>query len=406
MRIAFVSPLFPSPGEPLRGAFNYKLVGSLSKFAEIEVFCPGATIPLRNSLRRKSAGYTDRGLGLTENRLSVTYVPYPSIPFLTRPLNYISCGARLRPLLEKSRPDLVLASWVHPEGFGALNACEALSVPIVIQAVGTDLRRKWDAFARRSIRESLKRSNAILTVSRELKECAVAYGAEPDKVFPVLNGCDATVFFPRDRAEMRQKLNIGEDADLVLFVGSLIATKGVNELLSALLSLMETRPRLRGAIIGSGAMKAEIESRVANTRFADRFHLLGGRSAWEIGEWLGAADLLCLPSYSEGCPNVVLEALASGRPVVATNVGGVPELVNDSTGVMVEPRDPAALARALDHVLALEWNDLAIAATAGRSWDEAAAETFQVCQSTWLKSRKPMAVPARERAQVAGSGSR
>ena len=98
-----------------------------------------------------------------------------------------------------------------------------------------------------------------------------------------------------------------------------------------------------------------------------------------MAQWMRAADVFCLPSYSEGCPNVVVEALACGRPVVSTEVGGVPELVNESNGILVAPRDAVALRTALDKALDKAWDSDEIARTSARSWETVAQETLAVC---------------------------
>jgi glycosyltransferase involved in cell wall biosynthesis len=93
-----------------------------------------------------------------------------------------------------------------------------------------------------------------------------------------------------------------------------------------------------------------------------------------------AADIFCLPSYTEGCPNVVVEALACGRPIVATKVGGIPELVRPASGILVPPRDSAALREALQLALSKPWDSVEIARTSTRSWETVSAETWAVCR--------------------------
>ena len=110
---------------------------------------------------------------------------------------------------------------------------------------------------------------------------------------------------------------------------------------------------------------------------------------------MAAADLVTLPSYMEGCPNVVLEALACGRPVVATNVGGIPEIMNDKCGRLVPPRDPAALARALASVLDATWDAAAISAHWSRSWSMVAAELMAVFESV-LSNRRATPAPVQD----------
>ena len=96
--------------------------------------------------------------------------------------------------------------------------------------------------------------------------------------------------------------------------------------------LRVSRPSLRLFCIGEGPLQAELEARAIGAGLADRIHFLGSRGSLEVATWLAAANVFCLPSYAEGCPNSVIEALACGRPVVATNVGGIPELVNSESG--------------------------------------------------------------------------
>ena len=109
--------------------------------------------------------------------------------------------------------------------------------------------------------------------------------------------------------------------------------------------------------------------------------ILPGRcDAAGIAQWMRAADIFCLPSYTEGCPNVLVEALACGRPIVATNVGGIPELIHQDSGILVPPRDSAALRGALHQALSKQWDGEAIARTSTRSWEAVSGETWAVCR--------------------------
>jgi glycosyltransferase involved in cell wall biosynthesis len=96
---------------------------------------------------------------------------------------------------------------------------------------------------------------------------------------------------------------------------------------------------------------------------------------------MAAADLITLPSYMEGCPNVVLEALACGRPVVATRVGGIPEIMSDACGRLIPPRDATALAEALHAVLSAQWDATSISAHWSRSWSTVAQELLDIFHS-------------------------
>ncbi len=97
-----------------------------------------------------------------------------------------------------------------------------------------------------------------------------------------------------------------------------------------------------------------------------------------MARWVAASNLFCLPSHAEGLPNAVIEALASGRPVVASRVGGIPELVDSECGILVPPQNPSALADALSEALARPWDELAISSKFRRGWDQVAIETERI----------------------------
>jgi glycosyltransferase involved in cell wall biosynthesis len=157
--------------------------------------------------------------------------------------------------------------------------------------------------------------------------------------------------------------------------------KGLRELVEAAAMLHTNRPNLHVYMVGAGADRPLIDSNIQARNAAEYIHALPACAFDEVAVWMAAANLITLPSYMEGCPNVVLEALASGRPVVATNVGGIPEILSKECGELVPPRDAAALAKALASVLDRSWDAGAISARGGRSWEAVAAELLQVFQS-------------------------
>jgi glycosyltransferase involved in cell wall biosynthesis len=127
---------------------------------------------------------------------------------------------------------------------------------------------------------------------------------------------------------------------------------------------------------------------------AGRVRFCGRRPNEEVPEWLAAADLFCLPSRREGCPNAVLEALAAGRPVVAAGVGGVPELVNEANGALVPPGDAGALAAAIRQTLAGRWDPAALRATVDcLSWQRFGASLHAVLAESLAEARAPAAAP-------------
>jgi len=309
-------------------------------------------------------------------RAEVGYVAYPVLPVITRGINGYVLGGRLLRRLRHYRPDVVLGYFVHPEGSAALHAARELGVPAVVCAVGSDLRRIPGRFSRYLTRKTLERASTVIAVSGDLVRCAIELGAPPDRTIRIVNGCDGGLFKPAARKAARAELGIPDSARMVLFAGHLVELKGLHELLAAFDVLSADRRAIL-AVLGSGPLRNAVSA--AAERHCGRILAPGARPPEEVARWLAACDVVCLPSHSEGCPNIVIEALTCGRPVVASAVGGIPELVNSSNGVLVAPGDPPALAAALEGALSRQWDAQAIALDGGRTWADVARETVRAC---------------------------
>ena len=134
-------------------------------------------------------------------------------------------------------------------------------------------------------------------------------------------------------------------------------------------------------LVGEGPDRPLIERAIESVNATSYIHTMPACAPDDVAVWMAASDLVTLPSYMEGCPNVVLEALACGRPVVATRVGGIPEIMNDQCGRLVPPCNPVELGQALASVLDTTWDASAISASRGRSWTTVAAELMNVFHS-------------------------
>ncbi len=380
-RIAVVTPIFPNSAEPFKGIFVYQTVRALQKRADVEVFCPLAKFPRWRAFHPRFFPYQPVDLQYTVPEVKVNFFEYPSFPLLSRPFNGSLSAKRLKPLIEKARPDLILAYWVYPEGYGAVRTGEELGIPVVIGALGSDLRWISDYFTRRMVGKTLRRASGIITVSEELRQRALDYGVPAPRVQAILNGCDDTVFQPAKRSFARYELGLVEAAQVVLFVGRLAPVKGLPDLFDAIARLAPSNPNLGLYCIGEGVLESQLRERAERADLTGRIHFLGRRNPQQIARWMAAANCLALPSYSEGCPNVVLEALSCGLPVVASNVGGIPEVVDPLCSILVPPARPAFLADGLAKALSQNWDQAAIAARNRRTWDDVADETYDFCDS-------------------------
>ena len=391
MRLLIVTSQFPIAGEPNRGRPVYQTIRELSRLATVRVISPVATYPRwaqpRSYLFRASDDTQ------TVEGCDVQYVSYPALPAVTRPLNGWSCARALHAPLKAFAPDLVLSYWLYPDAYGAMLAARKAGLPLVAGARGSDLRVR-DAISRGLTRPVVRAAQRLLVVSEDLGRVAVEnYGADAARIRTIPNGCDASLFHPADRSAARTCLGLADDAEVVTYVGRLVAEKGLRELLDAYRTLSTARPRLRLVLVGEGPMREEIAARLAGDPSL-QVTLAGAQPPAEVARWMAASDLVTLPSYSEGHPNVLVEALACGRPVVATPVGGIPEVVDAESGILVPARDAAALANGLAQALDRRWDEPALARKFSRDWRQVAEDTLEACQQALYESRSPLAVSA------------
>ncbi len=379
MRIAISTPAYPLPGDPTRGRYIYEIARCLGKLATVEVFFHTARYPRLRWLRPRTFIPTDVTRDLSTPDARVTAFDYPSVPVLARAVNGELSGRALMRRLKDFRPDVVLGYWIYPEGYGAWRCARRLGIPCVLGGLGTDIRAR-DALTRWLSGRALRAADQLIMVSEEMRRQVIdRFRVVPSQVHTITNGVNASIFHPRDSSAMRQKLGLEESFRVVCYVGRFVATKGLHELLEAFAEMVSRDESLRLVLIGDGVMRDELKTRLATSSLGRYVLLPGALQPEAIAEWLNASDALCLPSYSEGYPNVVLEALACGRPVVATQVGGIPEIIDRTNGRLVPPRDSGALQVALAAVLEEHWDQKALAAPWSRSWDDVAQATLKVC---------------------------
>ena len=387
LRIAVVTRYFPSSEEPWQGRSAYQTIRALSSHADIHVFYPELDYP--SFLRPRTRIYKGLDLDYSPPGVSVSYHNYLAIPLVSRPFNGPMAARAVLPHVRAFRPDLIFGIFLYPDGYAALQVAKKLGAPLVAMGIGSDIHSIGDPLSAKYTRKVLDQTDFLVTVSEDLRQKTLAMGAKPESSRAVVNGCDLSIFHGRDRTAARLCLNLDRDAEIVLYVGRMDVRKGLRELVEAAATLHAKRPRLRVCMVGEGPDRALLAQAVGAAGAAEYIHVLPPCAPDEVAVWMAAADLVTLPSYMEGCPNVVLEALACGRPVVATRVGGIPEIMSDACGRLVRPRDPEALAEALDSVLGTTWDADAISAHWSRSWSTVAAELLEIFKS--VASPRPVA---------------
>jgi teichuronic acid biosynthesis glycosyltransferase TuaC len=385
VRVAVVTKHFPNSHQQWAGHSAYQTIRVLATLCDLHVFYPETAYPALLTPRASRRPPLDRTW--SPAGVDASYIPFPVLPVISRSLNGAMIAHRLLPHVRRFNPDVLLSYFIYPDGYAAVRIGRALGIPAVVTAVGSDINRIPDPIGRRLTRSTLRNAAFVSTVSDDLRVKALALGADPIRTQTKLNGCDTTIFYPRDRREARQALNIDPDAKVIVYVGRLDLRKGLMELIDAVAQLIPQHSDLRCYIVGDGPDKPALLEAIARYNVAAQITIAPSCPTAQVALWMGAADLVTLPSYNEGCPNVVVEALAAGRPVVATNVGGIPELVDNSGGRLVPPRDVPALANALAEVLSQTWDASVIATGHSRSWPDVAGELYQILEEAIQRQR-------------------
>jgi len=351
MRILALTNLYPNPLQPHRAAFNRHRFRFLGGLHEVHMIAP---IAWRDewSLRGNGEARIPGDRRTTSDGIPVEHPRYWYTPRMFRGLYgrfYLESVRRTfdRKVRELS-PDIVFATWAYPDGWAAVQLARRHGLPVAIMVHGSDVRRVDDFAARGSgTRAALSQADGVIAVSADLARRVVELGADPARVEVVLDGVDKTVFAPGDRGSARQELGLDANVRHLLFIGNLVDVKGIDVLLQACAALDRERDDWRLHLIGDGSARAKLVEQARSLGLAPRVSFHGSRPHQELPRWLHAADLLVLPSRSEGVPNVLLEASACATPYVASNVGGIPEIAALGASTLVPPEQPDELAAAI-----------------------------------------------------------
>ncbi len=375
MNILLITNLYPNPLEPNRGIFTSQLVEKLSTVCEVTVMSPVPWFPkwsLLSGLKQwyKFAQVPDRAV---LKNIEVIYPKYIVIPklfgFLQSATLYLSLVFKIAKLNRRKKIDVINAQWMYPDGVAATYAAKTLGIPVVVSALGCDINLYATTaypVRRFQIMNTLRTAEQSIAISSaQSKVMSEDLGADARKLSIVLNGVNQDLFRIQNRDECVRKFSLDPANQYILYVGRLSDEKGIIPLLKAIGILHKENldPRVKLLVIGNGELWDECQALANALGITDRVIFKGERPYSEIVDWMGAATLHCLPSYREGCPNVVLEALASGRPVIATRVGSVPEVLRESNGVIAEPGDESSIAAAIKKGLQTSWNEQDIRAS-------------------------------------------
>jgi glycosyltransferase involved in cell wall biosynthesis len=199
-------------------------------------------------------------------------------------------------------------------------------------------------------KETLKEADRIITVSNATKEYVLSLGAKPYKIKVLHNGVDLVHFrpLPGKREEIRRKFGIPQNAIVALTVRRLVYKNGIDTLIEAANIAVKKNPNFVFLVVGKGPDQDSVQARIRQLRIENNFRLTGFVSDEDLPFYYNVADFFVLPSKSgEGLPLVVLEAMACGLPVIATDTGGINEILMKDYGKLVPPNQPELMAKAI-----------------------------------------------------------
>jgi len=386
MRVAFFASAFPTAADTGIDMVHVRRARALARHAAVVAVVPTPWAP--RPLARLSPrwdGYARLGAVAHLEGIPVLRPRYVQIPHsgglagITMALGALGC---VRALVARGACDVLFAQGIVPDGLAAVLLGRWTGVPVACLGRGSDVHVvPKSALARMLAGFTLDHAAAVAVVARQLA-ATLAGVARPRPIAVLPNGIDLDRFAPGDRAAARSLLDIDPTARVVLYVGRLAAGKGLEDLLDAFAELTELVPAAGLALVGAGPLRPALERRAHDLGFGPRIHFAGEVPHAVVPAWMQACDVLALPSAAEGFPNVVREALACGRPVVATPVGDLPRLVTPDVGYLVPVGDAPALAAALGAVLRSPWDEAAIRGrVAGMTWERNAEATHHFLET-------------------------
>ena len=290
--------------------------------------------------------------------------------------------------------DILDTHYVYPDGFAGVLLGRYFKRPVVVSARGSDINLLSQLpLMRNLLRYTLKKSDRIVAVSQALKNEMVRLGIRDDKIHLIPNGIDTEKFYPIVKSHARTQVQISSDQKIILSVAALIPNKGVDILIRALQILLAQKEEKNCClvIIGAGPLRAELEKLATTLGVEKHVRLVGAVPHGELYRWYNAADVFCLASSREGWPNVVTEALACGTPVVATDVGGIPEIICSPEIGLVTKRHEREFADALALALKKPWQrDSIVMHARERTWEQVARSLHDVFTSVVNTRSKPL----------------
>jgi teichuronic acid biosynthesis glycosyltransferase TuaC len=388
IKVLLYSSLYPNNIWPNRGIFTKERMTPLlsGDACQFQVVAP---VPYFPPIK---LGYRWRFSQIARQEMTgdvaVFHPRYFMTPKVGRALYGLAMFLSVLPKVKEIRTafdfDIIDAHFAYPDGFAAVLLGQYFKKPVVVTSHGTDINLLPQfPLIRQLLRYTLLKADRVIAVCQALKDAMIQLQIPGEKIAVIPNGVDISKFHPIPREEARSRLNIPHRR-VILSVGSLIPVKGYDLLLKALKTVVqefgETNVYL--VIAGEGPSRGKIENLASSLGLSEYVRLLGAVPHNELNVWYNVADLFCLASSREGWPCVLLESLACGTPVVATDTWGVPELISSETIGLLTQRDERDMAEKIHLALKTPWHrDEIVRYACEHTWDRAAQAVFEVFNS-------------------------
>lgn len=373
MRLLTFTTLYPNAAMPAHGVFVENRLAAWRRRTggETRVIAPVPWFPSAAPLFGRYARFAAAPAAEERHGIAIRHPRYvlpPKIGMNYAPIALARVFERAaRALLaEGYQFDLIDAHYLYPDGVAAVRAARALGKPVILTARGSDVTQLAGFPRQRAmILDAVYKADAVIAVAKALKDGLIAIGAPAEKITVMRNGVDLEKFRPLDRAAIRKRMAL--NGRVIASVGALIDRKGHDIAIRAIAKLSDATL----LIAGEGPERRRLEALAEAEGVADRVQFFGAVEHERLVDIYNAADALMLASSREGWPNVLLEAMACGAPVVASNAGGCAEVVRSpDAGRIVETRDPDVFAQALKSVFTASDRAAVRRYAEAHDWDE------------------------------------
>jgi teichuronic acid biosynthesis glycosyltransferase TuaC len=364
IKVLTVASNFPDIYYPTIAPWSKKQVDAIHKYTnvEVEVVVPRPyTIPINffpyhNFARLPLHTISEEGYHLHFPRFPYL-IPKKFLFPLTGDLYSLFISRFIENNIKK--PDLIHARFSYLDGYGVLNICKKWNIPLVVDVHGSTEFKDYyfSIFLGKKQRKTINQSDKIICVAQWQVKKGLDLGIPEGKITCIPLGVDINTFKPRNKEKIRHDFNITEQK-IILFVGQLNKEKGVDYLLKAISKIYSKshyNKDVRIIIIGYGSENENLTSLSKQLGITDKVTFTGPIMGEKLAKWYSLADIFVLPSLIEGRPSVINEAMASECAIVATNIGGIPEQVNDGyNGFLIEPKNIDMLAEKINYLLTNE----------------------------------------------------